>query len=60
MIGTTKRADGRRQVTDNHHPLYRFVQDTKRGQANGEELSAFGAKWYAVSPAGARVVTPGY
>jgi hypothetical protein len=47
-------------VTYNHHPLYRFVQDTKRGQANGEELSAFGAKWYAVSPAGARVVTPGY
>lgn len=60
LIGTTKRADGRRQVTYNHHPLYRFVQDTKRGQANGEELSAFGAKWYAVSPAGARVVTPGY
>jgi predicted lipoprotein with Yx(FWY)xxD motif len=56
LIGTIKRADGRRQVTYNHHPLYTFVKDTKKGQTQGEGLSAFGAKWYAVSPAGARVV----
>ena len=55
LIGTTKRADGRMQVTYNHHPLYTFVQDTKSGQTNGENLDAFGAKWYAVSPAGAAV-----
>ena len=29
LIGTTKRADGRLQVTYNHHPLYTFVKDTK-------------------------------
>ena len=56
LIGSIKRADGRRQVTYNHHPLYTFVKDTKKGQTRGEQLSAFGGVWYAVSPAGARVV----
>jgi predicted lipoprotein with Yx(FWY)xxD motif len=55
LLGTTKRADGRLQVTYNHHPLYRFVKDTKKGQTNGEEVDAFGAQWYALSPAGAKV-----
>jgi predicted lipoprotein with Yx(FWY)xxD motif len=59
LLGTTKRADGRLQVTYNHHPLYMFKKDTKKGQTNGEGLSAFGATWYAVSPAGARVVKSG-
>jgi predicted lipoprotein with Yx(FWY)xxD motif len=56
FVGTTKRADGRLQVTYNHHPLYRFVKDTRKGQTNGEGLNAFGAHWYVVSPAGARIV----
>ena len=56
MLGTTKRADGRLQVTYNHHPLYTFVKDKRKGQTNGEGLNAFGAKWYAVSPAGAKVL----
>ena len=56
LIGTIKRADGRRQVTYNHHPLYTFLKDTTKGQTHGEGFSAFGAKWYAVSPAGAKVV----
>jgi predicted lipoprotein with Yx(FWY)xxD motif len=56
LIGSIKRADGRRQVTYNHHPLYTFVKDTKKGQTHGEAFSAFGAKWYAVSPAGAKVL----
>ena len=55
LLGTTKRADGRVQVTYNHHPLYRFVKDTRKGQTNGEEIDAFGAEWYALSPAGAKV-----
>jgi predicted lipoprotein with Yx(FWY)xxD motif len=55
LLGTTKRTDGRLQVTYNHHPLYRFIKDTKKGQTNGEEVDAFGAKWYALSPAGAKV-----
>jgi predicted lipoprotein with Yx(FWY)xxD motif len=56
LLGTTRRADGRLQVTYNHHPLYRFLKDTKKGQTSGEQLNAFGGVWYAVSPAGARVV----
>jgi len=55
LLGTVRRADGRLQVTYNHHPLYRFFKDTRKGQTNGEELDAFGAEWYALSPAGTRV-----
>jgi predicted lipoprotein with Yx(FWY)xxD motif len=55
LLGTTRRADGRLQVTYNHHPLYTFVKDTRKGQTNGEELNVFGAEWYAVSTAGAMI-----
>jgi predicted lipoprotein with Yx(FWY)xxD motif len=55
LLGTVRRADGRLQVTYNHHPLYRFVKDVKRGQTNGEGVDAFGAEWYVVSPAGSKV-----
>jgi predicted lipoprotein with Yx(FWY)xxD motif len=55
LLGTTRRADGRLQVTYNHHPLYTFVKDTRKGQTNGEELNVFGAEWYAVSAAGAKI-----
>ena len=55
LLGTIKRADGRVQVTYNRHPLYTFVKDTKKGQTAGENVNAFGAEWYAVSPAGAKV-----
>jgi len=55
LLGTTRRPDGRLQVTYNHHPLYTFVKDTRKGQTNGEELRAFGAEWYAVSATGAKV-----
>jgi predicted lipoprotein with Yx(FWY)xxD motif len=58
LVGTTKRTDGRLQVTYNHHPLYTFVKDTKAGQTNGEGVNAFGGTWNAVSPAGAKVAKP--
>ena len=54
-IGTTRRRDGTRQVTYNGHPLYLFAQDTRRGETNGEGIKAFGARWFAVSPAGTQV-----
>ena len=56
LIGTTKRADGRLQVTYNHHPLYTFIKDTKAGQTSGEGVNAFGAIWDVVSTAGAKIV----
>ena len=54
-VGTTRRSDGKPQVTYNGHPLYLFVQDKKPGDTHGEGLSAFGARWFAVSPAGRQV-----
>ncbi len=55
MLGTTKRSDGKLQVTYNHHPLYWFKFDKKAGQTSGEKLHAFGADWYVVSPKGVKV-----
>jgi predicted lipoprotein with Yx(FWY)xxD motif len=56
LFGTTRRAGGKLQVTYNHHPLYMFVKDKRKGQTNGEGINAFGGVWDAVSPAGAKVV----
>jgi predicted lipoprotein with Yx(FWY)xxD motif len=54
-VGTIARSDGKRQVTYNGHPLYRFKMDTKAGDTNGENVLAFGARWFAVSSAGKQV-----
>ena len=43
-------------MTYNRHPLYTYVLDKGAGQTTGEGVSAFGAKWYAVSAKGAAVV----
>jgi predicted lipoprotein with Yx(FWY)xxD motif len=48
QLGTTKRKDGTMQVTYAGHPLYTFAGDTKPGEANGNDTSAFGAQWYAL------------
>jgi predicted lipoprotein with Yx(FWY)xxD motif len=55
MVATTKRSDGKPQVTYNGHPLYRFMGDSKPGDTNGQGLNAFGARWYAVSPTGKQI-----
>ena len=54
-VGTIGRSDGRRQVTYNHHPLYRFAMDTRAGVTNGQGLTAFGGRWFVLSPAGTQV-----
>jgi predicted lipoprotein with Yx(FWY)xxD motif len=50
LLGTTKRKDGKLQVTFKGHPLYTFVGDTRAGETKGEGSSAFGAQWYALAP----------
>lgn len=55
LIGTSRRGDGRRQLTYAGHPLYRFTGDQAPGQATGEGMNAFGAEWYVVSPAGKKI-----
>jgi predicted lipoprotein with Yx(FWY)xxD motif len=59
LLGTTKRAAGKLQVTYNRHPLYTFKLDKKAGQTNGEELNDFGGVWEALSPAGKRIESGG-
>ncbi|HEY6596984.1 MAG TPA: hypothetical protein VI011_23205 [Asanoa sp.] len=59
MVGTTTRSDGTKQATYNGHPLYLYVGDQKAGDTNGQAVDAFGAKWYALSPAGDRVTATG-
>jgi len=56
LLGTTKRADGKLQVTYNRHPLYVFALDKKAGDTGGQGLHDFGANWYAVSAKGGPVV----
>lgn len=48
MLGRTERKDGTTQVTYNGHPLYTFAGDNKPGEANGNDISAFGGEWYAL------------
>jgi predicted lipoprotein with Yx(FWY)xxD motif len=52
LLGTTRRKDGRMQVTYHGHPLYRFSGDTKAGDTTGEGLTDFGGRWDPVSAAG--------
>ena len=57
MLGTTKRKDGKLQVTYGGHPLYYFVQDKKAGQVKGQGFVHFGGSWWVVSAAGARITS---
>ena len=55
-LGTTKRSDGRKQVTYNGHPLYTFLLDKgKPGSTKGEGVDAFGAEWYVVGTNGRKI-----
>ena len=53
-LGTITRSDGTKQVTYDGHPLYYFAGDSGAGMASGQGSDGFGAKWWLVSPAGAR------
>jgi predicted lipoprotein with Yx(FWY)xxD motif len=56
-LGTTKRKDGKLQVTYNGHPLYYFAVDKKAGDIKGQGYVHFGGTWWTVSAAGAKVTT---
>jgi predicted lipoprotein with Yx(FWY)xxD motif len=55
LIGTTKRQDGTSQLTYNGHPVYLFIGDQKPGDTNGQGISAFGARWFALDSGGNQV-----
>ena len=55
LLGTTKRKDGKLEVTYKGHPLYYFVTDTKPGQTTGQGVNQFGGPWWVLSPAGKEI-----
>jgi predicted lipoprotein with Yx(FWY)xxD motif len=55
LLGTTRRRDGRRQVTYRGHPLYYYVGESRAGQILCQNVTEFGGTWLVVSPAGAAI-----
>jgi predicted lipoprotein with Yx(FWY)xxD motif len=55
LLGTTKRKDGKLEVTYNGHPLYYWVGDHKPRQTTGQGLIQFGGPWWVLSPAGKEI-----
>jgi predicted lipoprotein with Yx(FWY)xxD motif len=55
LLGTTRRKDGKLEVTYKGHPLYYFVTDRKPGQTTGQGVNQFGAPWWVLSPAGKEI-----
>jgi predicted lipoprotein with Yx(FWY)xxD motif len=52
LLGTSRRRDGRRQVTYNRRPLYYYVGDKKPGQVLCQNVDEFGGTWLVVRPNG--------
>jgi predicted lipoprotein with Yx(FWY)xxD motif len=55
LISTTVRGNGTTQVTYGGHPLYYFVGDKAPGDVTGQDIDQFGAKWYVLDKAGAKI-----
>jgi predicted lipoprotein with Yx(FWY)xxD motif len=51
-LGTTKRSDGKTEITYAGHPLYTYAGDQKPGDVQGQGLDQFGAEWYVLAPDG--------
>ena len=54
-LATITGANGKPQLTYDHHPLYYYVGDSKPGQTNGQGLNQFGAEWYVLAPSGDKI-----
>jgi predicted lipoprotein with Yx(FWY)xxD motif len=52
LLGTTRRRDGRMQVTYRGQPLYYYVDDRQPGQVLCQDVVEFGGTWLVVSPSG--------
>ena len=56
LLGTSLRGDGgAAQVTYHGHPLYYYAGDSRPGDATGQGLDAFGAKWYVLASSGNKI-----
>jgi predicted lipoprotein with Yx(FWY)xxD motif len=52
LLGTTRRKDGKLQVTYAGHPLYFYSGDSKAAQVNGQ---GYQSSWWALAASGAKV-----
>src|ERR1700740_2689135 len=55
LLGTTRRKDGKLEVTYGGHPLYYFVSDRHPGQTTGQGVNQFGGPWWVLSAAGKEI-----
>ena len=56
LFGSDKNPSGGRVVTYNRWPLYRYIGDSKPGQATGQATNLNGGLWYVLSPSG-KIIT---
>jgi predicted lipoprotein with Yx(FWY)xxD motif len=56
-LGTTKRKDGKLQVTYSGHPLYYFAPDKQAGAVNGQSVVHFGGTWWVGSAAREKITS---
>jgi predicted lipoprotein with Yx(FWY)xxD motif len=52
LLGTTRRAGGKLQVTYAGRPLYYYYGDTKPGQVRCQNVREFGGLWLVMRPDG--------
>jgi len=57
LLGTSVRGAGGTQVTYHGHPLYYYAGDSRPGDAAGQGLDQFGAKWYVLAASGNKIDT---
>lgn len=55
LLGTTRRADGTRQVTYAGRALYYYVGDRSKGQILCQNVTEFGGVWRVIRPSGTPV-----
>jgi predicted lipoprotein with Yx(FWY)xxD motif len=55
LLGTTKRAGGKLQVTYAGRPLYYYVGDRRAGQILCQNVTEFGGVWRVIRPVGTLV-----
>jgi predicted lipoprotein with Yx(FWY)xxD motif len=58
-LSTSRRGNGAKQVVYNGHPLYRYAFDSAAGDTFGQGSTAFGARWFVVSPSGKAITSSG-
>ena len=52
LLGADMSPAGGEVVTYNKWPLYTYLGDGGAGQANGQDISNEGGKWYVITPSG--------